>query len=321
MVLPDAPGLLAAWQLGPIQSLCAPATGSINQIIQVLTERGEFFLRCYRHSERRRIEDEHAIIAHVIAKGIPAVAPMPVPEGGTIVEHDSRYYALFPRAPGVLASELAIGVPEAWALGAFLAELHRTLHNFPIARVQQRAIRTDTAATQAAITRYETHIQSLPQPTSGDRDVLLRLAGQRAWIERHPDMSMAALESLECQPIHGDYNLANLFLNEGRVSAIIDWDQAYSASRAWEVIRTLDIVFHYAPGYSQQCIEGYRSIQPLTLPELDCAAACYGLMRAHDLWMYEAIYDQGNERVRAFIDPHGFLPHGERWANVRRLIN
>jgi aminoglycoside/choline kinase family phosphotransferase len=47
---------------------------------------------------------------------------------------------------------------------------------------------------------------------------------------------------LGAQAIHGDYQSTNLFFAEDQLCAIIDWDQAYVASPAWEVMRTLDLV-------------------------------------------------------------------------------
>lgn len=82
----------------------------------------------------------------------------------------------------------------------------------------------------------------------------------------------------------------------------------------------LDLVFGYAPGLSRVLLAAYRAERPLAWNDLDVAAACYRLMRAHDLWMYAAIYDHGNERVRRYFGSEGFVPHAERWAALRRTV-
>jgi hypothetical protein len=43
----------------------------------------------------------------------------------------------------------------------------------------------------------------------------------------------------------------------------------------------------------------------------------YGWFRAHDLWLYESLYYDGNERVRAFVEPNGFVSLLDMWAALK----
>ena len=43
-------------------------------------------------------------------------------------------------------------------------------------------------------------------------------------------------------------------------------------------------------------------------------------MRAHDLWVYEAYYLEGNERVRDYIQPGRFVPFAEEWEAVAGVL-
>jgi hypothetical protein len=52
----------------------------------------------------------------------------------------------------------------------------------------------------------------------------------------------------------------------------------------------------------------------------DFAAWWYSDMRAHDTWMYKAIYLKGNNRIRAFISPNGFTSAIARWEAVRSVL-
>ncbi len=88
--------LLDAWQLGPIRTLVQPETGTINEIVRVVTADGDYYLRAYRHPERAPFE--HAAIAHARSRGLPAIGPCPLPDGTTLLERDGRCYALFPQA-------------------------------------------------------------------------------------------------------------------------------------------------------------------------------------------------------------------------------
>src|SRR5688572_17141714 len=68
------------------------------------------------------------------------------------------------------------------------------------------------------------------------------------------------------------------------------------------------------------CCVPNRSYLPLDPDELDRAASVYGLMRAHDLWVYEAYYLEGNHRVRQFIRPGSFVPFAEKWDPVASAL-
>src|SRR3954462_13627659 len=92
--------LLKAWQIGPVLATATPTHGTINRTLLVKATSGEYVLRAYRHHQRTPVAREHAVIAHVIARGLAAVGPIALPGGETILERDSRFYALFPHAPG-----------------------------------------------------------------------------------------------------------------------------------------------------------------------------------------------------------------------------
>ena len=234
--------ILSAWHIGPVLATATPTHGTINRTLLVNSGSGEYVLRAYRHAERAPVGREHALIAHAIAHGVPAVAPLPLPGGATILEREGRFYALFPRAPGTQIEHCAITAEHHMAMGAFLAHVHIALRGFPIEYAARRDFTTDRAATLAEITQLEAAVRARPILTELDQQVLAQLAGRRAWIAQMPADRLPDVSTLEQQVIHGDYQETNLFFQDSRVVAIIDWDQSYLASRAWEIARTLDLV-------------------------------------------------------------------------------
>ncbi|MBC8077117.1 MAG: phosphotransferase [Chloroflexales bacterium] len=314
----DAQSLLAAWPIGKIVALEKPAAGSINQTLLVTATIGGYALRAYRALERTWVEREHAIIAFVRAAGLPAVAPLALSGGDMILERGGRFFALFPRASGQQLDVTQLGDAEVTAMGSFLALLHRALAAYPLARVQARALTIDRMQALAAIERYIAHVHAIPAPSASDAHILDRLLGQRDWIQAHPTASVESLAHLPQQAIHGDYTLANLFFQSGKVSAIIDWDQAYAAACAWELVRTFHFTFDFGP-LCATLLAAYRENEPVTMQQLDIAAQCYVALRAHDMWVYDAIYG-GNERVRGFIRPGGFVPLDAQWEALRGML-
>lgn len=312
------PAILAAWHLGPIRALVEPETGTINAIVRVVTDEGTFFLRAYRHPERAPFE--HAAIAHARSRGLPAIGPVPLPDGATLLDVAGHRYALYPQAAGRHVARGDLGPGEVAAMGTFLATLHLALRDFPREAGRARTFAIDRVATLAGIERLEATIRRRPGTDPRDAIALPRLAARRAWLEGQPTGAAIDEAALDEQLIHGDYQETNVFFAGGRVSAVIDWDAAYVASRAWEIVRTLDLVFGFAPDRCRAFLAAYRAVQPIAPADLDRAAANYGLLRAHDLWVYNSYYLEGNERVGRFITPGGFVPLVARWAALRPAL-
>ncbi|MDP9371979.1 MAG: phosphotransferase [Chloroflexota bacterium] len=316
----DEREVLDAWGMGAVLSSTTPDSGTLNRTLLLATTTGEYVLWGYRFRDREPVEREHAVIAHAQARGVPAVGPLPLPSGGTILERDGRFYALFPRASGHQIRRRDLGTREAAAMGACLAALHRALRDFPAERLPRRQFTPDRDATLAGIARLEEAIRRRGGGDATDAAALVRLADRRAWFEQGPADAPVDLTPLEHQAVHGDYQEANLFFEGGRVSAVIDWERVCVIPRAWEVVRTLDLAFAFAPDPCRGFLAAYRTGLPLPLPDLDLAAEHYGLMRKHGLWLYEALYLEGNERVRPLIHPGGFVPIAERWARLRPAL-
>jgi homoserine kinase type II len=111
-----------------------------------------------------------------------------------------------------------------------------------------------------------------------------------------------------------------LFFAGGRVSAIIDWEQPRLAPPAWEVLRALDFVLGFEPVRGRRFVGAYRAERALPLADLDAAAAAYDRYTAHNLWVYETCFLDGDRRVARFLeapDAVPFVPVAERWARAR----
>lgn len=203
-------------------------------------------------------------------------------------------------------------------MGTNLAALHHALRDLPQDTVPHRLITADRDRTMSRIAHLEAALGRRAGGDPLDRIIRAQLASRRDWLQRHPPTTEYDPAILHEQPIHGDYQETNLFFAaDDTVCAVIDWDQVYLASRAWEIVRVLDFVCGFAAAPARAFLAAYRANHTLTLAALDRAAAAYSLMRAHDLWLYEAYYLEGNTRVGQFIAPGAFVPVAERWAALR----
>jgi Ser/Thr protein kinase RdoA (MazF antagonist) len=314
--------LCLAWNLAPLLATRKPETGTIHQTLLMETASGNYALRTYRYpcEERWRVEAEHALIAYACSQRLPAIAPLPLPTGETVMEHAGRIHALFPFARGYQTRRGHMTAGEIAAMGAFLAQMQRALHDYPGDRTAHRLFTVDHEATLATINEIEAAICALPQPEDLDAQMLTRLQQRRAWLETTQPPDEAAFAQLEHQVIHGDYQETNLFFAEDAVSAVIDWDQAHPAPRAWEVVRTLHYVFQFEPALCHLFLEAYRRELRLSSEELDIAARVYSWKRTHDLWLYEEYYLQDNQRVRPFFSEQAFTSLIERWNALQYAL-
>lgn len=314
--------LCQAWNLAPLLTTRTPETGTIHQTLLLETVDGRYALRTYRYTyeERWRVVVEHELSAYAYARGLPAITPLSLPNGDTFIEHDGRIHALFPFARGYQTRRGHITPEETIAMGAFLAQMHRVLHDYPEEKTAIRSFTFDHEATLQKISEIEAAILALPQPDDVDMNMLTRLQQRRAWLETTPAPDETAFAQLEHQVIHGDYQETNLFFEHGVVSAIIDWDQAYPAPRAWEVLRALHYIFQFDPAPCHLFLQAYRRELPLSSEELDVAANMYSWKRTHDLWLQEEYYLRGNQRVREFFSPHEFTPLIERWNKLQDAL-
>ena len=319
----DLANICRAWNLSPVLSSVQAETGTIHRTFLLKTISGKYALRAYRYTaeERWRIVCEHNLIAYVRDHNLPAVAPVPLSHGETILEHEGRFYALYPFASGHQVARGYLGTGEIIAMGKFLGQLHRVLLNYPHEQVPQRALTVDHAATFMTIDTIETAIRSQKRISEEDQQVLSQLAERRQWLMTARPVDEKAFLSVERQVIHGDYQETNLFFEGNRVSAAIDWDQAYVAPRAWEVVRTLHYVFQLEEMACCLFLDAYRREMPLAFTELEIVAATYEWIKAHDLWHYTALYLEDNQRVRRFLQPEPFFLFATRWVALRNSLH
>jgi len=236
------------------------------------------------------------------------------------MEHEGRIHALFPFAPGYQTRRGHMTAGEIAAMGTFLAQMHRALHDYQKERTAHRLFSVDHEATLTKIVEIEAAIGALPQPGDLGAQMLTRLGQRRAWLKTTLPPDEATFAQMEQQVIHGDYQETNLFFTEDVVSAVIDWDQAYPAPRSWEVVRTLHYVFQFEPAPCHLFLEAYRRELPLSSEELDIAAGVYSWKRTHDLWLYEEYYLRGNQRVQQFFSEKDFTPLIERWNALQYAL-
>ena len=305
------------WDIGTVQLVETPKTGTINTIRILTTDQGRFVLRVYRHHILERIEAEHRIVTWVADKGIPAVVPLKTRDGENFVEYEGQFVTMLPFVLGKQISRDQLRVRDVEVMGRFLGEVHRVLAAYPVADIPSVGIRIEPEETLAGIDRLEGIVRAIKEPQLTDEYALARLVSRRKWLKGRGTEDVRAFSHLPFQVVHGDFQETNVFFEHGEISALIDWDKIYAAPDVWEIARVLHLMLHFEPSHCVAFLKSYRERNGFSLEALDVAVHCYGLYRAYDLWLYEEIYDQGNDRVRQFVNPGPFVPVADDWVQVR----
>lgn len=307
---------MAAWRY-PVDH--ANPSGVLNRSFVIDAVSGRYVLRGYHYTERGPIEHEHDLIAFAHQRGVPTLIPIALPSGAMLAVCDGLYYALFPFAAGMQRVRGTLDCADAAAMGRCLGHMHLVLGNFPHERARQLRLDMANAATFAMMDRIQQAIDAQATYGNDEANTIAIMQGMRKYIERTP-APFEALDALPRQILHGDYHERNVFFEQGEVSAVIDWEQALFAPRGWEIMRTLLFVWDLALAESVAFLDAYQRVCPLPCAELDLAARWFAWSRGHNLWVYQAVYLEGNDRARQLIGSRCFTPLEPRWARIQFAI-
>ncbi|HVZ34914.1 MAG TPA: phosphotransferase, partial [Polyangiaceae bacterium] len=208
-----------------------------------------------------------------------------------------------------------LGEAEAKAAGLLLGELHRALAPLRDTGYLHWTLSWDGAAWCERLNGVERVLLARAESDETDRWALERLRAQRRWLAdaRCPHRHV---HGAPAQVVHGDYQDANLFFEAGRVSAVIDWDQAAYLPRGYEIARTCSFMFRLDPALSRSFIAAYRGANPIDDGELGDGAAGWGCFSDHHVWPLEEAYLHGNGAARRYIPHTPFRPFREAWASI-----
>lgn len=259
------------------------------------------------------MRQNHRLIGEAVARGVPTVAPVVAEDGNTVVVESGRVYALFPFAAGVQVDRDRLSNNDIQAMGRSLADVLEALRGCDRSLVKEGRYEVCVSEAIREIDRLLSVISELPPGEPSDENAVERLTTRRAWLVEHGVEDGDPFADFDRQPIHGEFQDRNLFLGDGKVSCIIDWDNASWSPPEWEVAPFLDFVAAYDKAKVAAFLAGYRARCKLPDERLDACVWAYGLYRAHDLWLFREVYDRRNDKARRFLTPGRFKPHFERW--------
>ena len=258
----------------PLQ--CILLRSWINEVYEVQTSRGRFILKVFRLGWRASDElaYEAELMHHLAERGIRVQPPISARNGATVnslpAPEGQRPVVLYPMLLGVPPLPPSAAIYQ--QVGRAIAHMHQALDSFVPAH-PRRGLDVRYLA-EEPLAWLQPHFAD----RQDDWDFLVTLVEK---VQIRLDL-LAQTGGLSWGPIHGDATLDNLLLTDDGQIGIYDFDQGGPGWRAYE----LQGVFYYAweieqPSFWTALIEGYTSVQPLTVADI-AAMPCFPIL--NHLW-------------------------------------
>jgi homoserine kinase type II len=310
---------LSHWSIGSLERAALPKDGSVNRTVLLETSKGSYALRVCRETKTtREIEQECEVIGFVTTFGLPALAPIHLPNGLPFLTVNHQHYLLFSKARGLQTPRNSLEPWQLQAMGTCLARLTLALTNYPTEGIYRRRFEFGVNKTQARLDELEQCVSHFPNPGLDEEAALTQIKQRRRFLETQEPT--ASLENLHFQVTHGDFHDANLFFDEGKVSGIIDWDQIRVAPRYFELLRCSHFLLsELEPAKVRIFVKAFMENYPVDGKELRATVKLYSTERAHNLWVLETIYLEGNDKARVFLRgkfADSFTPFEELWKRL-----
>ncbi|MGL4608332.1 MAG: phosphotransferase enzyme family protein [Trueperaceae bacterium] len=309
---------LSYWSIGTVQRAELPRDGTVNQTVLLETSRGSYALRtCQPTKQIEAVEKEYEVLEYVVRQGLPAIAPIALPNGLPYLNFGGRLYLLFPKAKGQQIPRAFLEKAQLESMGKWLAKLTLALTHYPTDGIFKRNFQFDVVETLGKLERLEKHIQQLPRFGADEKAALKRIHEQRMVLQQTYSVHF---EQLRFQVSHGDFHDGNLFFENDTISAIIDWDQLRVTPCYFELLRTTNyLLSELHPSIVSFFVRTFLENFPLDKTELGQTVQLCTLEQAHNVWTLESVYLEGNDRARAFLRgrfANTFTPFEALWQRL-----
>jgi homoserine kinase type II len=294
----DVAAILRAFGVEGYRAHRPIAVGTINTNVRVETGAGPLFLRINEGKSRDDVEREAEIVSWLAARGVPTPEPRRTPAGQPFAVWKGELASLFPWVAGRTLARGELTPAHGAAAGRALAQLHAAGAGHP----DHRPGRYEPDE----IERRLAGIAALRRPELAPAVALLGPALRALAGARRPD--------LPCGIIHGDLFVDNvLFHEDGRLSALLDFEQASWGRWAYDLAVTV-LAFGFGaddfrPDVTRALLDAYASLRPPSAEEragfgaeLRFAACRFAVTRITDVHLKRAAGAAPGKRFQRYLD-------------------
>ncbi|HKE17115.1 MAG TPA: homoserine kinase [Kofleriaceae bacterium] len=280
--------LARGFRLGGVSAWGEVPAGTINSNYWLEAGGRRWFLRVNEGKTEDDVRWESALVAALVAAGVPTPPPALTEEGAPLVLHRDRWVSVFPWIAGVHRERGEVSEDDAALVGAALAQLHRAAA--PLARTMPRAGIYTTAHIAGRFARLRSDPEAAADPQLAG--ALAAVGEELAWL----DERRAEREAAPGGIIHGDLFRDNVLFAAGgaRLVALLDFEQASSGAWVYDLAVCLNawcFAGSLSPALVRSMVGGYAAVRALEpaeralLPvEVRAAAMRFTVTRITDVY-------------------------------------
>ena len=281
--------LQVRYALGPMTRIVALEGGEWKKLFRLDGVQASFVVSISHPTTlRESVIYEHALLHYLHARLPQVPTPIADKDGNTFFCTQNRIIALYPLMPGQMAERDSARLPAA----RFLADFHRIGVNYPDHAVRpgipawrewdwaepdwttiQNMLTSDSHTASPAAQRFG--------PSGGvwTEQIVARRAQiiqGRAYFQRWLAELATNARPLAEGPMHDDYHRKNLLVEDGTISAFLDWDGCH---RDWLVMDLATAIWEFCLekaahklnlDHGRAFLAAYAAAQgPVTAPEFD----------------------------------------------------
>jgi homoserine kinase type II len=261
----------------------AAGTVNTNFAVDLGEAAGRRFLRINEGKGRDDVVREAAIVEHVAHRGVATPRPVHARDGQPFALWQGAFISLFPWVAGRTLGRAEVGAREADAAGRALARLHHAGIDYPDHR-PGRYEADEIDRRLAGVARDH----APGDPVLAAACTILKPALARLRDERDPALPLGL--------IHGDLFIDNVLYEDGRLTALLDFEQASWGKLAYDLAVSL-LAFGYGRDdfrseVTRAFVAGYQAVRPLEPAErrglgaeLRFAACRFAVTRITDVYL------------------------------------
>ncbi|GAB3660636.1 protein kinase family protein [Glycomyces tarimensis] len=262
---PDQRAILARFGREPLGAPVPLAGGEDNRNTRIATDAGDLVVREYLRSGAERVRAELRLVDFLARSGFPTPGPLIADTGEPLID-DERPIAVFPFVPGDVPAELT--VPLAERCGEALARMHALTADWDdeaLPELDRIGLLRQAIEARPDLDGVEEWHESL-----------------RKFLERHED-DLARIGALPAGPLHHDLHRQNLLVEDGELTAVLDFDEVnrgplvIDLARAWCYLAVDGPDRRLPPEHAYAVVRGYERVRPLGDDERELLPVAFDL--------------------------------------------
>ncbi|MBU0646067.1 phosphotransferase [Patescibacteria group bacterium] len=283
------------FELGAVKQFKLFEGGYMCQNYDLVSERGHFFLKQYRHRFSHRVSEMKKAERFFAERGFPVILPINDRHGRDTFWFQGNWYSLFPfiEAQSPKAHQLTPAIFE--SLAAMLAQMHQVGLELDFSGSFYQLHLWNSDAFELEYIELEQTLLAREQLNDLDREMLANLRLKRDIISRNK-LKPSGFPLSNDRLLHGDFIYQNTFVDEqGAISHIYDFEKVCLGPRAYDLARAI-LINCFDDGWTdknfQQArifLNAYRQIYPIDQEEFLSGLKMYLIHITHMTWM-EAKY-------------------------------